>query len=122
MYRIHILNHLAGAVGGGVEGGITRTCLNRVAAREFGQGASDSLLNDGSNLASVGSGSRLEGEEAACFGDTLASLIVGVVALVDSVLKSVGVPSILEVSVPGVSSGVTSGIDEGPLIGTRGPA
>lgn len=71
---------------------------------------------------------------------TISGLIIGVITLVDGILKSVRVPAILEVGVPGVASGVTlisrselheiihktqhcspSGVDERPLISSGLP-
>jgi hypothetical protein len=105
-----------------VDGGIARASLNRIATRKLSQDTVNSLADNGADLASVGRRSGLHFEELAGLRDTVVSLIIGVVALVDGILENSGIPTVLEVTVPGVSSRVTSGVDEGPLVGTGLPA
>ena len=69
--------------------------------------AADDLVNDRLDLALVGRGGFLDGEPLARFRGSVAGLVVGVVAIVDGALQGVGVPTILEVPVPGKSSGIT---------------
>lgn len=114
------------AVGSSVEGGIGRTILDGVASRKVselrGLSTSDSLLYNGGESALVGGIGGGDGEVGAGCSDSLAGLIVGIVAVIDGILKSSDVPTVLEVSVPSVPSGVTHGVDERPFLGGRIPA
>jgi len=103
-------------VGIGVDGGITRTGLQRVAAREIGQVATGLLAEDRLKLTFVGGGGRGNGQEAASGSITLASCIIGVVALVDGVLKGGDVPAVLEIGMEGETSWIAGSPDERPSL------
>lgn len=94
-----------GAVGFRVEGRVTGAGLEGVAAGESGQDGLD-VLGDGrrSPLALAGDGLGLELEDGASVNDT-GLLVRGRVALVDGPLENVDIPSVEEVSVPGVAGG-----------------
>ena len=99
LQKIQILVHASGrwpldrAVGGRVEGGIPRAGLDGVATRELGQDTVDGLADHGSGTALIALGGSLDGEVGASFGFSSA-LVRGAVALGDSVLQGVRVPSI----------------------------
>lgn len=57
----------------------------------------------------------------ACLGDTVASLIVGIVTLIDGVLEGSSVPTVLEVRVPRVTGRIARGVDERPLVSAGVP-
>lgn len=96
---------LLGAISLGVESRVTGAVLERVAARELGQNRLDVLRDRRClPLACVGDGLGLELEDGAGVNDTV-FLVLGRVALVDSPLENIDIPSVEEVSVPGVAGG-----------------
>jgi len=107
---------VTGAVGIGVDGGITRTGLDWVAAREIGQVATSLLAEDGLKFTFIGGGGRGNCQEAASGGITAASCVIGVVALVDGVLKGGDVPAVLEISMEGETSWVAGSPYERPSL------
>jgi len=111
-----------GAVGVRVERGVPRASLDGVATREPVKNSVNFLADDRGGLALVSDGGRSNGEELASLGYTIPSLIIRVVALIDSILKGIGFPTVLEVRVPGVASRVAGGVDERPLVSSRPPA
>lgn len=76
--------------------------------RKLGHRPADSLCDFRvRNLTLVGSGLRNNVQVFACFDDPGAGVVVGVVAVVDRVLEHCGLPTVLEITVPGVASRVT---------------
>jgi len=92
--------------------------LKGVASREFVRNGIDVFCCDGRRglLALAGLARLHDGEEGAVLGLAVLLLLAGV-ALVDGLLQSVDVPSVEEITVPRVASGVTSSIDERPSVG-----
>ena len=72
--------------------------MNGVASRELGKRTSNVLVDDRSNTALVCNVCFLHSQIRACLSDALARLVIGIVAVVDGVLKRVDVPAGLEVT------------------------
>jgi len=105
------------AVGVAVESGVSRATLQRVASWESIHRATGLLAEGRSELAKIGRTSIEDGQELAGSGITLPSSVVLVVALINSILKGGNIPAVLEVSVEGEASRVTSSPNEGPSLG-----
>ena len=95
------------------EGDLVRSSLERAtnfSPRKFVEPharAAHDLIDHGLNLATAGGVGVLYRQIFASLRRPLASRVVGVVALVDGILKRVDLPAILEITVPAVPGGVT---------------
>lgn len=84
--------------------------------------SSYSLIDDVLSFACCRHGSVLDGQVRASFRNSIPGVVIRIVAIVNCILQCGNIPAILEVPVPGKTSGVTRSVYKGPCSGiTRIP-
>jgi len=90
--------------------------LDGVAAREPGESTVNCFVDDRADPARITNSGRKDIQVRARLGDTIAGLIIWIVTLINGVLEGSSVPTVLEVSVPRVTGGIASSVNERPLV------